>query len=157
MRYIFASTALAMSLVACGGPSLPPGQSIIEVTDGFIMEPAGKSSWGGFTVLVDGEPVTLTAVSSAQAKAIELHTNSVQNGKAKMRRVEGFTITPDAPLELGGEEGHHLMVFGLDKSLKVGDTIDLVAEFELSTGGKQNIAIDAEYRALGSDGAHDGH
>lgn len=71
----------------------------------------------------------IVSANSAMAEKVELHTHMMENGVAKMRRVEAIDVPAKAhvPLKTGGL---HLMIFGLKHKLKAGDKLPLTVVFE---------------------------
>lgn len=136
----------ALSLVACGG-SLSDGPSgpEISVTGAYIVKPiAGRDmTSGGLVAEAHGANFKLVDVISDDAKRIEMHTMEMANGKMRMRRVEGFSVTPDAPLTL--ERGaNHIMLFGVSDDLTIGETVEIELRFDNDAGVEHYIAVDAD-------------
>lgn len=74
------------------------------------------------------QPLTLTGANTEAARAVELHTHSMQGGMMAMRRIPHVHIAP------GGQAvfapgGLHIMLIGLQHDLKDGDTLQLTLEF----------------------------
>lgn len=73
---------------------------------------------------------TLIAASSDSAKTIELHNVTNQNGVMEMRPVEGGITVPASGTVEFKPGGYHMMLIGLTKDLKAGDTVGITLEFE---------------------------
>lgn len=58
-----------------------------------------------------GVPRTLKAVGSESTGRIEIHTHEMQDGIARMRRLDSLTVAPGAGV-MFEPHGLHLMVFG---------------------------------------------
>mgnify|MGYP002778449970 CR=1 FL=1 len=71
----------------------------------------------------------LLEVSTPLAKRSEVHETRVENGVAKMRRVEALTIAPDQALKMA-PGGTHLMLMGLTGPLQAGQKVPLRLRFE---------------------------
>lgn len=72
---------------------------------------------------------TLQAVRSDVAERVELHSHTQKDGVMKMGRIEGgIQIAPHQShmLERGGD---HVMLLGLTRPLKDGDSFDLTLDF----------------------------
>lgn len=68
-------------------------------------------------------------VESDVAERIELHTHIMDGDMMMMREVEGYDIPASGTLTLE-PSGHHIMLMGLKKPLKAGDTFGLLLTFE---------------------------
>lgn len=137
---------VALCLSGCGGGvgAGPSGQNI-EVTDAYIVKPAAGRDMtsGGFVAEAYGTNFKLVDVISDNAKRIEMHTMEMTDGKMRMRRVEGFSVTPDEPLTL--ERGaKHLMLFGVSGDLTIGETVEIELRFDDDSGVEHYIAVDAD-------------
>lgn len=137
----------ALLLGACGAPASDTpasGETVIEVRDAFIVQPPeGRDiTGGGLHVSLTGEPVTLISARTDAAGTVELHTMSMEDDMMKMRKVESFPVSADAPLVLE-RGGNHLMLFGV-KSLQLGEQVDVVLTFTDESGETVEIVTKAE-------------
>jgi copper(I)-binding protein len=152
-RYpVFLSTVFAgaglLALAACGEANAPaPDTAVIEVQGAFLMVPAeGRDmTSGGFQVTVTGAPRTLVAAETALAERVELHTMEDDDGVMRMRQVEAFEVTPDAPLVLE-RGGNHLMLYGLSEDFASQAQTDLLLTFRDPAGTEQTVVTTAEIR-----------
>ncbi|MBD3770301.1 MAG: copper chaperone PCu(A)C [Rhodobacterales bacterium] len=148
--------AAALMLAACSGQAADKpadaasGQSVIEVKEAFVVKPAeGRDiAAGGLMAYVTGAPVELVGASTDAAARVELHTMSMEDGVMQMRQVESFTASEGEPIVLQ-RGGNHLMLFGFDPSVAVGDKVDLALEFRDSDGTSQTVVTSAEVKGLG--------
>ncbi len=142
----------AAALVGCGLKSTAPEA---DVTEAWIRLPAipGRPASGYFRIEINGTRETLLSVSSPSARRIEMHMSVAENGRTGMRAVEEISTARARPI-LFEPGGNHLMLFGLDPSLRPGDTIELTFHFLLAP------PVTARARAVGpGEGvpAHGGH
>jgi len=92
----------------------------------------GEMKMGAAYMLIanSGGADKLISASTNVAKTVELHTVIEENGVMQMRPVEGGIEVPasgNVELKPGG---YHVMLIGLTKDLKAGDTVDLTLQFE---------------------------
>ncbi len=141
---------LAACTDAAPARSAPTG-AVIEVRDAFVVAPPeGKDvTGGGLSVSITGEPQRLVAARTDVAERVELHTMAMEDGMMRMREVESFPVAEGTPLVLE-RGGDHLMLYGLDPGLKVGDAIDIVLTFENQAGVAQDIVTKAEVVPIGA-------
>lgn len=143
--------AAALLLAACSGPvAAPSGESVIEVKDAFVVKPAeGRDvASGGLMVYVTGAPVDLVGATTDAAQRVEMHTMSMDGGAMQMRQVDKFTAREGEPVVLA-RGGNHLMLFGFDPAVQVGDTVELNLEFRDSDGKSQTVVTTADVKGLG--------
>ena len=144
-RFPLAAALLGLGLVAACSKPLPEGASVLEISDAYIVKPAeGRDvSSGGMVITVKGVDEALTGVSADIADSVEIHTMTMEGGMMRMRQVESLPVTEKKPLVL--ERGaNHLMFFGVDPSLTVGDEVDLVLTFSNGQGREQLLVSKAE-------------
>lgn len=101
----------------------------------MIHEPWAKVSFkngAAYMIVHNGDTYAteLVRVTSPIAKRIELHNVVKENGVFKMIALgkNGITIPAGEKVVLE-PNGYHIMVFGIEKSLKEGDTLPLVLHF----------------------------
>jgi copper(I)-binding protein len=109
-----------------------------------IQDPwARPAAMGGntaiyFTVVNAGQtPATLVQASSHVAKMVELHQTRMEGGVMRMDHVSHIKVPAEGNTELK-PGGLHLMVVGLKRDLKPGDTVNVTLQFE--PGGKITVA-----------------
>ncbi len=100
--------------------------------EGFALAPAGGQASAAYPVirstvaLVD----TLVGLSSPDADSVHVHQTARENDLLVMRRVDALAIPPGTPLRMA-PGGLHLMLEGLTRPLRPGDTITLRLQFRL--------------------------
>ena len=75
------------------------------------------------------KPDRLVAAQSELASAIEIHMHVMDGDIARMRRVDDVAIAPGQSAEFN-PGGLHLMVLGLKRPLKAGETLPLKLTFQ---------------------------
>ena len=89
----------------------------------------------------------LVKVTSPDAEMVEIHTMAMEGGVARMREVKTIDVKPGAATQLK-PGGFHLMMIGLKRPLREGESIKLSLTFE--TAG--TIEIDATVEKAGAPG-----
>lgn len=92
---------------------------------------------------------SLVGVSSKASAKAELHTMKMENDMMMMRRVQSLALPAKQEVSLG--EGDHIMLIGLKKPLKEGDTVKLTLTVEFADKTKENIDIKADVKPLAED------
>ena len=80
------------------------------------------------TVTANGQADRLIGASTPAADKAELHETTNDNGVMKMRPVDGLALTPGTPVVLK-PGSYHIMLFGLKKPLKTGDSVQVTLTF----------------------------
>lgn len=164
----FVGTALALALglaalpAAAGDAKLGP----IEVKAAWARAtPPNAPAGGAFLSVTNTGAATdnLISASSDVAKTVELHTHLAQGDVMRMVAVNSIEVQPGKTVDLA-PGGLHVMLIGLKKPLKEGESFPL--ELTFAQAGKVTVSVDV--KALGAMGpgpgammhdpaAHQGH
>lgn len=109
-----------------------------------------SKSGAAFMHIINNGPKSdrLIAVRTDAATTPEIHSHILEDGIAKMRRVEGGILIPangEVVLERGGQ---HIMMMGLTRSLQHGDVILLTFIFEIAGEISIEVIIDNERQPM---------
>ena len=108
-------------------------------------------------VITSQKDAKLIAVSSNASATTEIHTMSMDNGVMKMRQIENLPLPAKQAATLG-PGGNHLMLIGLKKPLKAGDTVALTLTVQFADKTTEKINVNAEVRAMmAGHGQHHHH
>lgn len=91
----------------------------------------------------------LVGARSPAAGTVELHDHIMENGIARMRRVDAIALRAGASVVLA-PSGYHLMLTDLHAPLKEGDLLKLTLVFEKAG----EIEVDATVEPVGAMGPH---
>ena len=109
----------AVALAACSAPQAPLVASDVEITRPM----PGRSMSAGFLVLQNNTAtdIRITAVTSPQFGAVEIHETTIEDGISRMRELEALVIPANGSvtLERGGK---HLMLM---RAGEIGDVVTL--------------------------------
>jgi copper(I)-binding protein len=148
---------LKISLFAClclFGTSLSYAADV-EIKDAWVRASvAGQQASGAFMTITSAKGATLTGISSPVATQAEVHEMKTENDVMKMRAVRRLDLPAGKAVNLNGD--YHLMLMGLKKELKAGDTVPLTLQIE-QAGKKNKITVNAEVRGLNSKPASEQH
>lgn len=144
-RFLFiAALYLLVSLV---NPVFADGHHMGHGTGNIhIMQPWSRATPPGsangavfMTVVNKGHQADrLISVSSDIAKKVELHTHKMDGDIMRMRHVDDIRVDTGASVALK-PGGYHVMLMGLKKPLKKGETFSLTLEFQHA--GKKTINV----------------
>ncbi|RJG04955.1 copper chaperone PCu(A)C [Noviherbaspirillum cavernae] len=81
----------------------------------------------------------LVGIASPIAKAVEIHTMSMDGNIMRMREVPNIEFKPASKTTMRPGDGYHLMLIGLKQPLKTGDKFPMTLTFEKA--GKVEISV----------------
>jgi periplasmic copper chaperone A len=127
-------------LFGIGAASAQTGQ--LEVDNAWARATPGKSATGAAYVTIRSPTADkLVAASSLVAKKAELHTMSMSGMVMKMRPIASIDIPAGQPVTLA-PGGLHIMLVGLAKPLKAGQTFPLTLTFAMAGSRTVNVAVE---------------
>ena len=107
-------------------------QETIVIKDAWVREvPPGSSVSAAYmTIVNNGGPDQLIAISSDGAKDVEIHTSIVdENDVSRMEMLDSLDIKSGQTVEFK-PGGMHLMLIGLNESLIGKENVELKLEFK---------------------------
>lgn len=111
--------------------------------------PPGAKSGAAFFEMKASDGDRLVAAKSSQAKRVEIHNHVMENGVARMRRVEGVAIPAGQSVTLH-PHGFHIMLIDLVAPLKQGETLPLTLVFEKAG----EITVETVIQPISATGPH---
>ena len=151
LRTLILSIGLTLGLMACGAEPTTPAKTTatVEISDLYMVAPSGgrNMTGGGMNVTATGGDFRLVSVSSESANRVEMHVMKMEDDMMRMRQVDGFDIADGETLALE-PGGPHLMFFGVDDGLQIGDETEMLFTFEDPAGDAVTLNYKAEIRSL---------
>src|SRR5271165_397893 len=114
----------------------------LDVSDAWARASPGKAENGvAYLTIRSPTPDRLVAASSPVAKKAELHTMEMAGMVMKMRPLAGLDIPAGQPVTLkpGGE---HIMLMGLNRPLREGQSFPLILTFEKAGARAVTVAVE---------------
>ena len=108
---------------------------------------AGQTATGAFLELKASRHAALVGASSPVAKVVQVHEMAMDKGVMRMRPVARLDLAAGKAVELT-PGGYHIMLMGLAKPLKKGDTVPLTLKFEDADKKLSTVEVNAEVRSL---------
>lgn len=125
-----------------------PALAAVKVDDAWLRGTVpGQDTTGAYMKLTSSADAALVGARSAVAKAVELHAMSVEGGMMKMRAVPKLVLPAGKTVQLGAS-GHHLMVVGLTRPLRVGEKVPIILSIEDANGKRSEVEVRATVRPL---------
>lgn len=132
-RYFrFMAAAVCLTILSPGtGVAQEATKGDLHITQGQLRVILKSRPAAGFLSIANkgSEPDRLVAAETDEARRIELHGHSIENGIMKMRALDAIDIPANGSAELK-TGGYHLMVFGLKHASRPGDTLAVTLVFE---------------------------
>jgi copper(I)-binding protein len=154
LRNIF----IALGVTAGAGLALlPVNTAAQEVSKGGVTvvqswaratAPSAKSG-AAFGEIKAASGDRLVAAKSSAAKRVEIHNHVMENGVARMRRVDGVAIEGGKSVTLH-PHGYHIMLIDLVAPLKQGETLPLTLVFEKAG----EITMETSIQSITASGPH---
>jgi len=139
---------LRCGAIAAGLLAAPVWAQSVAVSGAWVRGTvAGQGASGAFLQLKASEPAALVGVSSPAAKVVEVHEMVMDKGVMKMRAIPRLDLPAGKAVELT-PGGYHIMLMGLVKPLKKGETVPLTLQIEGRNKKLSTIEVQAEVRAL---------
>jgi len=150
-----AKALLLVALCATPPAAHETGAGALHVTQAWARATAGSVKVGAAYLTVTNEGAgmdRLVGAATPVAAKAELHTVVMEGGVMSMRPVEAVEVHPGEPAVLQ-PGGIHIMLMGLKRPLKEGETFPLQLTFE--QGG--NVDIEVVVQKAGSMGPMHGN
>jgi copper(I)-binding protein len=114
-----------------------------------------QSASGAFMQLHSHDAARLVKVSSPAARSVEMHQMKMSGQLMKMRELDSIELPADQTVNLASG-GFHIMLVGLKRQFKEGDSVPLSLVIERKTGKRETIVVNAQVKPLtftGSQGS----
>jgi copper(I)-binding protein len=139
-------------LVTLAGPC----HAQVAVKDAWIRATVPQQrSTGAFMQLTAPAPARLVQVRSAAADAVEIHEMAMAGDVMQMRQVQAIELPAGKAVELK-PGGYHIMLMGLKRQVKAGDSVPLTLVFEGADQQRQTLDLQVPVRPLGAGAASPG-
>jgi copper(I)-binding protein len=120
----------------------------VSISDAWARATApGQDSAAVAMHITSQKEASIIAVSSADSKTVEIHSMSHENGMMKMRALEVFPLKARQEVALGSD-GNHIMLIGLKKPLKEGDSVKLTLTLLFADKHKEAIEVKAVVKPM---------
>ena len=126
----------------------------IRVSDSWARASApGQQVAAVYFDIVSAVDAKLVAIDTDIAEVAEFHQMTVDGGTMRMRAVPTVDLPAGRTVSLK-PGGFHVMLFGLEKSLRAGERIPFELSVEDVNGRKTKLKIEADVRNLDGSKVH---
>jgi copper(I)-binding protein len=132
---------MKLALAAIAAFSLVSAAHAAPKAEAAWTRPAAQGQTGaGFLTLKnpDAKPDALVAVSSPLARTVQVHQSSMSGGMSSMKQLTRVELPAGGSVTFA-PGGYHLMLVGLTKAVKVGDTVPATLTF--ASGAKVQVSF----------------
>ena len=128
------SAAMLMTLVGAA-------QAQVSVTAPWVRATVpAQISTGAFMHVQSVKPARLVGVSSPAAATVELHKMDMQGSVMKMGPVDSIELPAGTVINLASG-GYHIMLTGLKRQLKAGETVVLTLQVQGKDGKRESLTV----------------
>jgi copper(I)-binding protein len=140
-------TKLLMTLAA-GALFSTGALAQVSVSDAWIRAtvPQQKSA-GAFMRIRSAAPATLVAVRTPAADSAELHQMQMRGQQMSMHAVDAVALPAGQEVDFG-PGGYHVMLFGLKRQLKEGDSVALTLVVEDAAHKRSEVKVAVPVRSI---------
>lgn len=119
----------------------------VTVTGAWIRATApGQDSASVSLNITSKQDGSLVGVKSPEAEHAQIHTMDHADGMMRMREVDALPLQANQETRLG--HGDHLMLVGLKRPLKAGDSVSLQLTIEFAGKKHEIVKVKAEVKPL---------
>lgn len=120
----------------------------VQVSDAWIRAtvPQQKSA-GAFMRVRSQAPAKLVGVSTPVAARAEVHEMQMQGQTMTMHAVDAVPLPAGKDVALG-PGGYHVMLFGLTRQLKEGDSVPLTLVVQDAAGKRRQVQAAAQVKPI---------
>jgi copper(I)-binding protein len=138
--------ALAIAAVAVASTAAAQ----VTVADPWVRGTVeGQTATAAYMTLKSATAVRLVSVTSPVAARCSVHEMTMSGNVMRMRTLDSLALPAGGVVAL--QQGHdHLMMEGLQRPLKEGDTVRLTLTFVDARGRRQAVEVQAPVRPLGA-------
>ena len=139
MRYVVAA------LLAASGVA----HAEVTVKDAWVRGTVpAQTTTGAFMTITSTAEAKLVGAASPVAKMVEIHESMMHGSTAHMQEVTAVPLPAGKPVQLK-PGAHHVMLMGVSKPLKPGETVPLTLTIE-EKGKRSTVEVKAAVRPIGS-------
>ena len=140
MRYAIAIAALLSAAQVYAGD--------VAVSAAWARATApGQDSAAVYLRITSQQQASIVAVNSPVADSAEIHSMTHDNGMMKMRELETLPLPARQEVVLSSG-GNHIMLIGLKKPLKAGDSVPLTFTVQFADKRREKVEVQAEVKPL---------
>jgi copper(I)-binding protein len=113
----------------------------VSISDAWARATApGQDSAAVALHITSQRDASIVAVSSADARTVEIHSMTHENGMMKMRAMDVFPLKAKQEVALGSD-GNHIMLVDLKKPLNAGDSVSLTLTLQFADKRKEKVEV----------------
>lgn len=120
----------------------------VKVSDQWIRATVPQQgSSGAYFSVRSAKAARLVEVRTPVAEHAELHTMTMDGQTMRMAKVDSIALPANKAVDLG-PGGYHVMLFGLKRQLKDGETVPLTLVLEGADGKRSEVNVNMPVKPL---------
>ncbi|OGA02747.1 MAG: hypothetical protein A3I00_02280 [Betaproteobacteria bacterium RIFCSPLOWO2_02_FULL_64_12] len=125
-----------------------PALAQVEVKDPWVRGTVSQQkATGAFMQIKSQKAARLVEIRSPVAGVVEIHEMRMEKDVMRMRALRGLDLPAGKTVEFKSG-GYHVMLLGLKRQLKAGDTVPLTLVIEGTDGKRETVEVQAPVRPL---------
>jgi len=141
MRLRLAAIAMGLGLWLASANGAAAQSADIQIKDAWARAtPGAAQTAAAYVTILSAVGDRLTAVSTPVAQKADLHNMTMDGSVMKMRQVDAIDLPAGQTVTLK-PGGYHIMLTGLAKPLKDGDTFPLTLTFDKASARDVTVAV----------------
>lgn len=151
IRFIVPAIAIAGWLVSF--PAFADPENALVVRGAFVRATVpGQGVAGAYLEIESAEEARLVGGESDSARAVDIHSMSMDGGVMRMRQLESLRLPARTAVKLA-PGGVHLMLVGVNRVLRPGEHVRLTLQAVTSGGKTLSVTLDAPVLRAGDTAA----
>jgi copper(I)-binding protein len=142
-------TTQTLSTLLLAGGLVGPAFAQTTVKDPWVRGTvAQQKATGMFAQITSASGGKLVSASSPAAGVVEIHEMAMEGDVMKMRAVPGIDLPAGKAVDLK-PGGYHVMLMGLKRELKAGETVPVTLVIEGADKKRESVEVKSTVRDLG--------
>jgi len=135
---LFVASAFALAVAQAVQAAPAP----LALSGGWSRPAAAGTNGVGYLSIANrgAKPDAVVAVETPLASRVDMHSMSMAGGVMSMQKVDRVAV-PAGGQAAFGPGGHHMMLMGLTRALKVGDKVPLTVTFASGAKLKADLTV----------------
>lgn len=156
MRYVFLMMLALFSAQAEVAAEAKVGETTISDSWARATAP-GQTNGAIYLTIASQKEASIVAVSSAIANSASLHSMTHEDGIMKMRELDVLPLPARQEVKLNSG-GNHIMLDGLKRPLKVGDSVPLILTVQYADQRIEKFRLTVQVKPLTlNHSSHENH
>jgi len=151
----------ALAFAVCAALAVPAAAQVTVTAPWVRATVPAQTSSGAFMQVQSAQDARLVGVTTPVAGGAEIHQMAMSGNTMTMQQIDGIDLPAGKAVKLASG-GYHLMLVGLKRQLKDGDTVPLTLIVEHKNKQRESLTVKVPVKPLTfvsppAAGGHAGH